>query len=89
MPETTDRFNDDERQALLALRGVGATVISRLEQLGFARLDALAGCDPLVITKQISDMMRSTCWHNSPQARGAITAVVELANARTSASPAP
>jgi hypothetical protein len=54
-------------------------VISRLEQIGFWKLSQLSDQDPLFITKQISDMMGSTCWHNSPLARGAIRQIVELA----------
>lgn len=48
--------------------------------VGYTSLAQLAGLDPLAVTKQISQMMRSTCWHNSPQARGAIGAVVALAD---------
>ncbi len=72
-------FSSAEKEKMLALKGVGATVISRLEQIGFSSLAQLKGVDPLVITKQISDLMGSTCWHNSPQARGAISAIVALA----------
>ncbi len=64
---------------MLALKGVGETVIARLEQLGFSSLPQLAGENPALITKQISQMMGSTCWHNSPQARNAIQAVITLA----------
>ena len=73
-------FTAEERAQLLALKGVGPTVVQRLEQAGYTSLAQLAGLDPLAVTKQISQMMRSTCWHNSPQARGAIGAVVALAD---------
>jgi len=72
-------FSTIEREKMLALKGVGATVVARLEQIGFSSLSQLAGEDPAVVTKQISQMMGSTCWHNSPQARGAIQAVIALA----------
>lgn len=72
-------FSEDEKQALLKLKGVGATVIARLEQIGFCSLSELRGQDAASITKQISDMLGSTCWHNSPQARTAIQAVIDLA----------
>ena len=72
-------FSAIEREKMLALKGVGATVVARLEQIGFSSWSQLAGEDPAVVTKQISQMMGSTCWHNSPQARGAIQAVVALA----------
>ena len=73
-------FSADERAQMLALKGVGPTVVQRLEEAGFSSLAQLAGMDALAITRQISQMMRSTCWHNSPQARGAIGAVVALAD---------
>ncbi|MFM7426777.1 MAG: hypothetical protein ACKO7W_17570 [Elainella sp.] len=73
-------FNDQERAALLQIKGVGATVISRLEQAGYASLTALQGQDAANLTQQISELLGSTCWHNSPQARAAIQAVIDLAN---------
>jgi hypothetical protein len=77
------RFSEEEQQAMLKLKGVGSTVISRLEQIGFSSLAALKDQDAASITKQISEMMGSTCWHNSPQARASIQAVINLANHET------
>jgi predicted flap endonuclease-1-like 5' DNA nuclease len=79
------QFNISERAALLALKGVGPTVVSRLEQIGFHSISALRNQDTAIITKQISLMMNSTCWHNSPQARASIQAVVDLANVASTA----
>lgn len=75
-------FPEDEKQAMLQLKGVGPTVITRLEALGFSKLSELADQAPKDITFQIAQMLRSTCWHNSPQANTAINAVIELAKAR-------
>jgi hypothetical protein len=72
-------FPTKEKEAMLALRGVGATVVARLEQIGFSKLSQLAEVDAATITLQISRMIGSSCWHNSPQARNAIQAVLELA----------
>ena len=72
-------FPADEKDRMLALKGVGATVVARLEQIGFSSLSQLVDEDPAFVTRQISQMMGSTCWHNSPQARGAIRAIIELA----------
>lgn len=72
-------FPETQKTQMRALKGVGDTVITRLEQLGFSSLSQLANEDPATITKQVSDMMGSTCWHNSPQARNAIAAIVALA----------
>lgn len=73
------KFSDAEKANMLALKGVGETVISRLEQIGFCSLAQLTTEDPADITRQISHMMGSTCWHNSPQARQAIQAIINLA----------
>ena len=73
-------FSEAERQRLLALRGVGATVIARLEQLGFHDLSALAGADVEVILDGGAALTGSSCWKASPQARKAIAAVVALAD---------
>ena len=64
---------------MLALKGVGPTVVQRLEQAGYHPLAQLAGLDPLAVTRQISQRVRSTCWHNRPHARGAVQAIVALA----------
>jgi predicted flap endonuclease-1-like 5' DNA nuclease len=72
-------FSEPERQDLLKLKGVGATVIARLEQIGISSFDELSRQDASVLTKQISDMMGSTCWHNSPMARNAVKSAIDLA----------
>jgi nucleotidyltransferase/DNA polymerase involved in DNA repair len=79
MDEQDMQFNEADRQAMLKLKGVGAKVISRIEQLGFYSLAQLQNQEAETITKQISQMMGSTCWHNSPQARASIQAVIDLA----------
>jgi hypothetical protein len=73
------QFSDEERQALLLLKGVGATVIKRLEQIGLGSLTLLRDQAADDVTLQISQLMGSTCWHNSPQARASIQAVIDLA----------
>lgn len=77
--EFTMPFSPDERTALLALKGVGPTVITRLEQMGIESLAELRKSDIGDILAQASAALGSTCWKNSPQARAAITAAVELA----------
>lgn len=71
-------FSADERAALLALKGVGPTVISRLEQMGIESLHMLGDSNVDDILAQASAALGSTCWKNSPQARAAITAAVML-----------
>jgi predicted RecB family nuclease len=76
------RFPAEEREALLAVRGVGPTVVQRLEQMGIASLRQLAAATPSEILAGAAGLTASTCWKNSPQARAAIQAAVELARAR-------
>jgi len=76
-------FPAAEKEKMLALKGVGATVVARLEQIGFSSLSQLSEENPAFVTKQISQMMGSTCWHNSPQARNTIQAIITLAQGVT------
>jgi hypothetical protein len=73
-------FSETDKVEMLALKGVGATVISRLEQIGFTKLSQLKKVQASDVTKQIADMMGSTCWHNSPMAKNSIQAIIDLAN---------
>ncbi|CNI02595.1 Pathogenicity locus [Yersinia vastinensis] len=72
-------FSDCERKALLAVKGVGPTVIKRLEQLGFTSLSQLSQADMNEVVSSAAAMVGSTCWKNSPQARSAIQAAINLA----------
>lgn len=72
-------FSLEERTALLALKGVSPTVVTRLEQMGIDSMDVLGKADVSDILAQASAALGSTCWKNSPQARAAITSAVELA----------
>ena len=78
-------FSPEERQALLNVKGIGPTVVTRLEQLGYESLSHLSKANTLDIVAQAAAMLGSTCWKNSPQARAAIQAAIELAQARMSA----
>ncbi|MFO2465738.1 helix-hairpin-helix domain-containing protein [Pseudomonas sp. 15FMM2] len=72
-------FSLEEQRALLALKGVGPTVIRRLEQMGIDSLELLSQANVSDILAQASAAVGSTCWKNSPQARAAITAAIERA----------
>lgn len=72
-------FNEQERLALLAVKGVGPTVIKRFEEIGISSLAQLAEHEVEDIANLVASMLRSTCWKNSPQARSAIAAAIELA----------
>lgn len=72
-------FPAHERETLLSVKGVGPTVVDRLEQVGIDSLAALAATKPEDIVTQVAAMLGATCWKNSPQARAAIIGAVEAA----------
>jgi predicted flap endonuclease-1-like 5' DNA nuclease len=75
-------FPLEERQALLACRGVGPTVVARLEQMGYISLAQLAKASALDILAGGAKLTGSSCWKNSPQAQSAIQAALALARSR-------
>ncbi len=64
---------------MLQVKFVGATVIQRLEELGFSKLIELSEETASDLTLRISKHIGSTCWHNSPQARSSIQGLIDLA----------
>jgi hypothetical protein len=74
-------FTPTERTHLLAVKGVGPTVVGRLEQMGFVSLQHLSKANALDILSQGAKLTGSSCWKNSPQARAAINAAIEAAKA--------
>jgi DNA transformation protein len=72
-------FSSSERDILLTVRGVGPTVIARLEQLDFSSLRQLAAADAASILHDAAALVGSSCWKNSPQARAAIEAAIAAA----------
>ncbi|ODS55432.1 MAG: Pathogenicity locus [Acidobacteria bacterium SCN 69-37] len=75
-------FPPHERTALLAVKGVGPTVLQRLEQMGFCSLQQLARADVLQVVPTAAGLTGSTCWKNSPQARAAVQAAIDLAQSQ-------
>ena len=82
VPAGDARFPVDERDALLALKGVGPTVVQRLEQMGIASLRQLAAAEPSEVVASAAGLTGSSCWKNSPQARAAIQSAVDFARSR-------
>lgn len=72
-------FPPSERKSLLAVKGVGPTIVARLEQMGYESLAHLSKANTLDIVSRASAMLGSTCWKNSPQARAAIQSAIALA----------
>ena len=75
-------FPTEEHQALLNVKGVGPTVVQRLEQIGINSLQELAESSVSDIVTAVAGQLGSTCWKNSPQARAAIQAAIDLAKSR-------
>ncbi|MBR9770298.1 MULTISPECIES: hypothetical protein [Halomonas] len=69
-------FSNEERAALLALHGVGPTVISRFEQLGIDSFEHLATFEAREIAEQVASMLNTSCWKNSPRALAAVEAAI-------------
>ncbi len=64
-------FPPKEHTPLLAVTGVGPTVVTRLEQMGFQLLAYLRNANAFEIVAQVSAITGSTCWKISPQALAA------------------
>jgi predicted RecB family nuclease len=77
-------FTDHERSVLIAVKGVGPTVISRLEEIGIYSFDELAKRSAHDICAEVASVLGSTCWKNSPQSRAAIEAVICCAKQKLS-----
>ena len=72
-------FTEAQISSLLAVKGVGKTVLQRLQQMGLDNAAKLAAADPADILQQGANLTGSCCWKNSPQAKAAITAAVAWA----------
>ncbi|MDR7119104.1 helix-hairpin-helix domain-containing protein [Rheinheimera soli] len=70
-------FTEQEKTALLQLKGVGPTVIQRFEQIGLDSFEKLASHSAAEIAERVASMLRTSCWKNSPQALAAIEAAIE------------
>lgn len=76
-------FNATERTALLAVKGVGPTVVKRFEDIGINSFAELANYEPQEIAERVAAMLRTTCWKNSPQALSAVKSAIERARQDT------
>jgi len=79
----TARFPAADRATLLAVKGVGPTVLARLEQIGIASLADLSSRDARQICEHVSAEVGGTCWRNAPRAHAAIAAAIAAARAAT------
>lgn len=72
-------FTPAETAVLLQVKGVGPTVIRRLEQIGINSLAQLQHCDVSTLAQTVAEMLRSSCWKSSPQAKAALAAAIATA----------
>jgi predicted RecB family nuclease len=80
-------FTTAERASLLKVKGVGPTVVKRLEEMGITSLDQLSKANTTDIVSQAAAMLGASCWKNSPQARAAIEAAIGCAKQKSSERP--
>ncbi|RXK14529.1 Pathogenicity locus [Halarcobacter mediterraneus] len=72
-------FIKEEKEKLLQVKFVGETVIKRFEQAGINSLEQLSKSSVEEITDIVSDILNSTCWKNSPQAKKAVQNAIDFA----------
>lgn len=72
-------FSEEEKRSLLSQKGIGATILKRLEEMGLDDVKILAETSPNFILQRCAEITGSTCWRNSPQARKAIETAVNWA----------
>ncbi|HHE3467975.1 TPA: recombinase RecA [Pasteurella multocida] len=72
-------FTLSQQQSLLAQKGIGTTILKRLQEMGLDDVKLLAKTDPTFILERGAELTGSTCWRNSPQARKAIETAVNWA----------
>ncbi len=68
---------------MLNLKGVGPTVIKRLEGLGYKNFEELRDKDPRELANEVAEYLGSPCWRNSPLARAALERIIVLAEQST------
>lgn len=64
-------FAKEEREELLAIKGVGNTFIDRLEEMGFWSVEKLKNTSIEQIINCWAEITWSSCYKNSPQAKNA------------------
>ena len=75
-------FSEEEKRSLLSEKGIGETILTRLEEMGLDDVKILATTNPDFILQRGAEITGSTCWRNSPQARKAIETAVNWAKSK-------
>jgi hypothetical protein len=73
-------FSKEQKEELLKVKYVGETVVKRFEQIGINSLEDLSKSSVEEITDIVSDILGSTCWKNSTQAKKAVQNAIDFAN---------
>lgn len=76
-------LSEEEKRSLLSQKGIGATILKRLEEMGLDDVKILAATNPDFILQRGAEITGATCWRNSPQARKAIETAVNWAKERS------
>ncbi|OAM26649.1 MULTISPECIES: recombinase RecA [Eikenella] len=79
-------FSAEETQSLLAEKGIGKTVLQRLQQMGLDSVAKLAAAEVNDMLEQGAALTGSSCWKNSPQSRAAMQTAVAWAKRRQAES---
>lgn len=77
-------FTKEERKELTAIKGIGDTFVTRLEQMGLGNVEKLAQSSWEYIVEQGAEITGSTCYKNSPQARKAAEEAIYWAQEKLS-----
>ena len=73
------KFSEEEKAELLAIKGVGPTVVKRFEEIGIHSFEELKTYQAEEIAEMVASMLNTSCWKNSTQAKNAISAAIERA----------
>ena len=64
-------FTIEQRKELTAIKGIGDTFVTSLEQMGLDSVEKLAEASVDFILSAGAEITKSNCYKNSPQARKA------------------
>lgn len=71
-------FTEEEKSRLLAVKGVGTTVLKRFEEVGLDSFEKLASHNASEVVALVSSMLQSRCWTNT-KAVEAVDAAIQQA----------
>lgn len=77
-------FTKEQRKELTAIKGIGDTFVTRLEQMGLDTIEQLANTSWEFIVEQGAEITGSSCYKNSPQARKATEEAIYWAEEKLS-----